>query len=250
MVNDNRQKKIMELIMKKGNLSVQDLADEFQVSDMTIRRELQKLDQNKMFERYHGGVRYVKEVSPEQRETEYTDEKKQIANYCLSLISSKDTIFLDSGTTAHYIAKGLADSLLENVTVITHSLTTAYSLRNANNVSLFMAGGEFRQNSQGFFGSNTKSFLENLYVNKAFIGTSGIIERGYSVFQFADAEIKQTMIDSSEETYIIGDSSKFGKRSMNLFAPLENVDMIVTDHSLSDYWVSFIENKEVNLTRV
>ncbi|MGM7719735.1 DeoR/GlpR family DNA-binding transcription regulator [Metabacillus sp. Hm71] len=250
MSTETRLKKLSELIMKKGSLSVQDLVDEFQVSDMTIRRDLQKLEQSGLFERYHGGIRHVREESPVQRETQSKDEKIKIAKYCLTLISSNDTIFLDSGTTADYIATGLAESLLENVTVITNSLTTAYRLRYAQNISLFMAGGEFRQNSQAFLGSRTKSFLESLYVNKAFIVTSGVTESGFSVYHFSDAEIKETMINCSEETYMIADASKFGKRSMNLFAPLESVDMIVTDNRLSDYWDSVVENKDVKLIKV
>jgi DeoR/GlpR family transcriptional regulator of sugar metabolism len=217
---------------------------------MTIRRDLQKLEQSGMFERYHGGIRHVREESPVQRETQRIDEKKKIAEYCLTLISSNDTIFLDSGTNANYIADALAESLLENVIVITNSLTTAYSLRYAQNISLFMVGGEFRHNSQAFLGSEAKSLLESLYVNKAFIGTSGVTEGGFSVFNFSDAEIKQTMIKSSKESYMIADASKFGIRSMNLFAPLESVDMIVTDNSLSDYWVSVVENKGVKLIKV
>ncbi len=250
MTTDARLKKLSELIMKRGSLSVQDLVDEFQVSDMTIRRDLQKLEQSGMFERFHGGIRHVKEESPVQRESQSIDEKKKIAQYCLTLISSNDTIFLDAGTTAHYIASGLAESLLENVTVITNSLTTAYPLRYAQHISLFMAGGEFRQNSQAFLGSRTKSFLESLYVNKAFIVTSGVTESGFSVFHFSDAEIKDTMIKSSKETYMIADASKFGKRSMNLYAPLESVDMIITDNRLSDYWVSVVEKHAVKLIKV
>ncbi|WP_139891598.1 DeoR/GlpR family DNA-binding transcription regulator [Bacillus sp. D386] len=250
MSAETRLKKLSEFIIKRGSLSVQELVEEFQVSDMTIRRDLQKLEQRGLFERYHGGIRHVREESPVQRETQYVEEKKSIARYCLTLISSNDTIFLDSGTTANYIAVALAESALENVTVITNSLTTAYPLRYAQNISLFMAGGEFRQNSQAFLGNGAKSFLESLYVNKAFIGTSGVVENGYSVFHFSDAEIKQTMIKSSKETYILADTSKFGKRSMNLFAPIESVDMIITDSSLSDYWVTVVENKDVKLIKV
>lgn len=110
-----------------------------------------------------------------------------------------------------------------------------------------MAGGEFRKNSQAFFGSQTISFLKNLYVNKAFIGTSGVVDEGFSVFHFSDAEIKQTMIESSEVSYIVTDASKFGKRSMNLFAPFESIDTIITDNSLSDDWVSLVEDKNVEL---
>ena len=250
MSTETRLRKIAELVVKRGSLSVQDLVDEFQLSDMTIRRDLQKLEQSDMFERYHGGIRHVMDEPPVKRETQSIDEKKRIAEYCLTLISPNDTIILDSGTTSHYIATGLAESLLENVTVITNSITTAYALRYAQNISLFMAGGEFRQNCQAFLGNGTKSFLEGLYVNKAFVATSGVAESGFSVFHFSDAEIKQTMIECSKETYVIGDSSKFGKRSMNLFSPLENVDMIITDNGLSDYWESVVENKGVKLIKV
>ncbi|AGA57352.1 transcriptional regulator of sugar metabolism [Thermobacillus composti KWC4] len=250
MSSEARLKKLSELIMKKGSLSVQDLADEFQVSDMTIRRDLKKLEQSGLFQRYHGGIRYVREELPVQRESQSMEEKKRIAEFCLTLISSNDSIFLDSGTTAHCLAVALAESSLQNVTVITNSLTTAYALRYARNVSLYMAGGEFRINSQAFLGSKSRMFLEGLYVNKAFVGTSGVIESGFSTFSFSDAETKQLMIQSSELSCIMADSSKFGKRSMNLFATIDSVDMVVADNGLSDYWAKIFKDKGVDLRLV
>jgi DeoR/GlpR family transcriptional regulator of sugar metabolism len=246
-MSSERLKKLSELIMKKGSLSVQDLADEFQVSDMTIRRDLKKLEQSGLFQRYHGGIRYVREELPVQREAQSMDEKRRIAAHCLTFISSNDSIFLDSGTTAHCLAVALAESSLENVTVVTNSLTTAYALRYARNVSLYMAGGEFRINSQAFLGTKSRMFLEGIYVNKAFVGTTGVIESGFSTFNFSDAETKQQMIESSELSVIMADSSKFGKRSMNLFASINSPDIVVTDDGVSDYWVSLFTEKGVDL---
>lgn len=252
MSSETRLKQLSELIMKKGSLSVQDLADRFQVSDMTIRRDLKKLEDSGLFQRYHGGIRYVREELPIQRESQHIDEKKKIAEHCFKLISSNDSIFLDSGTTANYLAAALAESTLENVTVITNSLTTAYTLRYSRNITLFMAGGEFRINSQAFLGSKSKSFLEGLYVNKAFIGASGVVADGFSTFHFSDAETKQLMIKSSELTCIMVDSSKFGIRSMNLFAPIDSVNMVVTDDHLSnlDQWIPLFEDHGVQFIRV
>lgn len=247
---DKRLEKASELIKQKGSLSVQELMDYFQVSDMTVRRDLQKLEQTGKFQRFHGGIRYIDEPPLDQREAHQFTEKQRIAQYCLTLIQPRDTIILDSGTTIYQLASALADSQIRDITVITNSLTAAYRLRHVEGITLIMCGGELRRSSQSFVGSTARDFFENIYVNKAFIATGGITEKGFSTANFAEAEIKLCMAKASESTFIVADSSKFGHRSLNLFAPLTSADRIITDTNAPDEWQDILTKHGVELVKV
>jgi DeoR/GlpR family transcriptional regulator of sugar metabolism len=249
MVTEARIGQLIKMVKDKGSMTVQELVDYFHVSDMTIRRDLQKLEQTGDFIRFHGGIRYI-DAPVEMREGFQVSEKQRIAKYCLSLIEPHDTILLDSGTTAYQIAEALAESQIRDVTVITNSLNSAYRLKDVDHIHLLLVGGELRRSSQAFVGTKSRDFFENLYVNKAFISPGGITAKGYTTTAFSDAEVKQCMIQASEITYIIGDSSKFGIRLLNQFAPLETANMIITDSNISEEWIQTIEKAGVRLVMV
>lgn len=249
-MSERRLKQASELIKSKRSLSVQDLMDHFKVSDMTIRRDLLKLEQTGEFRRFHGGVRHVTEAPLDVREGHHGSEKRRIAEYCLSLIQPLDTIILDSSTTTNQIAAALADSEIRDITVITNSLSAAHLLRNMEHITIMMCGGEMRKTSQSFIGSTARSFFENIYVNKAFISTGGITLKGFTTSNYAEAEIKHCMAEASEMTYILADSSKFDQRSLHLFAPLESADMIVTDTNITEEWAQTIEKCGIELVKV
>ncbi len=250
MLTEKRLEKASEFIQQRGTVSVQELMDYFHVSDMTIRRDLQKLEASGKFQRFHGGIRFLDETPLDKRETVQLNEKKQIAQYCLNLLQPKDTIILDSGTTTYQIAIAIAEAQIPEITVITNSLAAAYRLRERENITLFMCGGELRHISQSFVGSVARGFFENIYVNKAFIATGGITEKGFTTSVFAEAEIKQIMGKASAETYIVADSNKFGKRSLNFFAPLSQAKQIITDSGVSDEWYDILRQHGTELVKV
>lgn len=250
MLTEKRLEKASELIRTRGSLSVQELMEYFQVSDMTIRRDLQKLEASGKFQRFHGGIRILDETPLDERETVQLIEKQKIAQYCLNMLQPKDTIILDSGTTTYQIAIAIAESQIPNITVITNSLNAAYRLREQENVTLVMCGGELRHSSQSFVGSKARDFFENIYVNKAFIATGGITEKGFSTTSFAEAEIKQIMAEVSAETYIVADSTKFGNRSLNFFAPLSEANRIITDSGVDNEWFDILKQNGTELIRV
>jgi DeoR family fructose operon transcriptional repressor len=249
-MSERRLKLASELIKKKKSLSVQDLMEHFEVSDMTIRRDLLKLEKTGEFRRFHGGVRYLNETPLDMRESHHGLEKRRIADYCLTLIQPFDTIILDSSTTTYQIAAAMADSQIRDITVITNSLNAAYQLRNMEHITLMMCGGEMRKTSKSFIGSISREFFKNINVNKAFISTGGITLKGFTTHNYAEAEIKHCMTQASEMTYILADSSKFDQRSLHLFAPLESANRIVTDNNLSDEWVQKIEKCGIELIKV
>lgn len=250
MNSTNRLKEASELIKQKGFVSVQELMDYFKVSDMTIRRDLQKLEESKEFQRFHGGIRYLDELPIDKRMKKHALEKKSIATYCLSLINSGDTIILDSGTTTYQIAGLLAKSDIKNITVLTNSLNIAFRLRNADGVALLLSGGELRRSSQSFVGNLTRNFFENMFVDKAFISTGGIVNKGFSTTSMAEAEIKRLIHSCSQSYYIVTDSTKFGNQSLNLFGTLSFADKIITDNKVPKEWEDILLNEGVKLVKV
>lgn len=249
-MSEKRLDRLSELIKQQGSMSVQELMDYFQVSDMTIRRDLQKLEQTGKFQRFHGGIRFVDETHLDKREACQQEEKMRIARYCLTQLQPRDTIILDSGTTTIQIATAIAESDIRDITVITNSLAAAHRLRNAEHISLIVSGGELRHSSQSFVGSTCRSFFENIYVNKAFIATGGITEKGFSTANFAEAEIKLCMAKASARTYFVADSTKFGQRSLNFFAPLEAADVLVTDDGVPEEWDALCAQHQIELVKV
>ncbi|MHB1629859.1 MAG: DeoR/GlpR family DNA-binding transcription regulator, partial [Bacilli bacterium] len=131
MFTSSRLQRMSEWIQARRNVSVQELIEHFQVSDMTIRRDLQKLEEHNLgFKRIHGGVIWTEVDIPIMlRENDHTAEKQRIAAYCQSIIQQGDTIILDSGTTTYEIAATLAESNMRNITVITYALNVAHRLR-------------------------------------------------------------------------------------------------------------------------
>ena len=253
MFTSNRLQRMSEWIQARRNVTVQELVEQFQVSDMTIRRDLQKLEENNLgFKRIHGGVIWSEvDIPYVLRENEHIVEKQRIAAYCRSIIQAGDTIILDSGTTTYEIAVVLADSNIRDITVITYALNVAHRLRNVDHISLMMPGGEFRKGTQSFVGSTARRFFEAVYANKVFISTSGItLDVGFTNTTFAEVEIKQVLSRASEAVYYVTDSSKFGQRSPYIFAPLSNNTKIITDKDLDDDWTRKLEERRVELVKV
>lgn len=250
MNSDKRLDKLSDLIKQRGSMSVQELINHFDVSDMTIRRDLQKLEQSGKYQRFHGGIRFLDETPLDNREACQFEEKQRIAQFCLTQIQPRDTIILDAGTTTVQIAVALAESEIRDITIITNSLAVAHRLRIKEHITLILCGGELRQSSQSFVGSTSRTFFEGIYVNKAFIATGGITEKGYTTANFAEAEIKQCMSNASAYTYIVADSTKFGSRSLNFFAPMDAANMIVTDSSIPKEWELYCKQQGIKLTIV
>lgn len=250
MSNNQRLKELSELIKQKGSLTVKEVMEHFQVSDMTVRRDLKKLENEGFFERFHGGIRYLGEEPLEKRELQQINEKRELAKYCISIIEPDDTVILDAGSTTYQIAVALAESNKTNITVITNSLKIAYRLQKIEGITLIMCGGELRQPSGAFIGSVARKFFENIFAKKAFISTGGITNNGFSTINLSEAEIKQTMTYSSESTFIVADHTKFGYQSLYVFAPLESAQSIISTKSIPENWKNIIQKRNINLKLV
>lgn len=236
MFAEERQEKIAELLKEKSSIKVNELSNIFNVSESTIRRDLQEMEAKGLLTRTHGGAVEVKktnfEPTFEEKEDKKHDEKSDIGKLAASLIEDGDTIILDSGTTTLEIAKHIN---AKNITIITNSIDIASELSNKEDVELIVTGGTLRKVTRAMVGYLTESSLRNFRVDKAFIGSNGIsLEEGITTPNFTEAQSKKAMINVANKVFIAADSSKFNNVSFSVISPIRAVTAIITSSDLDE----------------
>lgn len=234
MLADERRQRILKLIETQGSVSVDKLAQRFDVSEMTIRRDLRILQKNGFLKRVHGGATSNRGRSYEPpfllRAREHMQAKAQIGRYAAQMISDGDSVALDVGTTTLDIARHLKDK--QNLTVITPSLHIANVLAGHPGIRLILPGGVLRPDELSLVGRLAERALENFYVDKLFLGMGGVdLDAGLTEFNIEDAQVKQALIQRAKECILVADGSKFGSIAFAAVAPLSAVHKIVTDDS-------------------
>jgi DeoR/GlpR family transcriptional regulator of sugar metabolism len=243
MLAEERRSKIQEILIYKNSVSIAELVEQFGTSEMTIRRDLDELEARGVCQRIHGGamslrvMEYRSSVYPPfaLREQAQAAEKIAIAHAAASLIKPGDTIAIDSGTTAAYLAFVLRD--FNAITVISNSLQVLAQLYDVTGIHLVSPGGTLSlegMNAGGgdlsFVGPVANTTLCSFRPNLAFISASGIsITDGLSNVGLFQAEIKRTLIDISERAILIADHTKFGQASGVIVSSLERLDRVITD---------------------
>ncbi|MBC2579437.1 DeoR/GlpR transcriptional regulator [Clostridium sp. DJ247] len=249
MFSEERQQKISELLKEKSSLKVSALAEIFNISESTIRRDLQEMEQKGLLTRTHGGAVSVQgtsfEPSFKQKEIEEHEQKVAIAKIATSMIKDGDTIILDSGTTTLEIAKHIQ---VNQVTVITNSIDIAAVLSNNDKVDLIVTGGSMRTTTRAMVGHITENTLKNFRVDKAFIGANGVsIEEGITTPNFTEAQTKRAMMNVANKVIIVADNSKFNKVCFSVISPIRVVSSIITSEELDKEILKDFENAGVEI---
>jgi len=227
-----RRDAILKEVGVRGECGVDDLADMFSVSTMTIRRDLQELAGAGRVVRTHGGAAPASRVSFEfrflERARQLRGEKQAIADKALEHVEDGMSIMLDSGTTTLAIARKLR--LKRDLTVITTSLPIASELFGFDNVRLLLLGGFLQHDSPDLSGALTESNLESLHADIAFVGADGIDAKG-NVYnrQPALGRMIGKMADASQHVYAVADHSKLDGRALVRFGNLKDYTALITD---------------------
>ena len=232
----DRHRKIIEIVMEKGSLSIPDICQRFGISEMTARRDLNELDRQGMLRRVHGGAvaglgRSYEPPFP-TRASKNQPSKTAIGLKASDLIYDGDSIALDVGTTTLEIVPGLVGK--RNLTIITSCLQIANlvvdKLSLEIDARLILTGGIVRPRELSMVGTIPERVYSDFHVDKAFIGTGGVsLEDGLTEYNIEDAQIKQMLLRSAREKIVVADGSKFGVTTFSTVAPLTAVDKIVTD---------------------
>lgn len=231
MLAEQRQREILSRLADNGSVSVGELARVFPVSEETIRRDLSKLQDQRLLRRTHGGAVAIdgdaEELPFDVRQTTRQVAKRAIAAEALRHIEPADVIALDASSTSHQLACALPDMEL---TVITNSVTIAAELFPRRNVQVFVTGGRLDRDGYCYVGPLAEQVLQQLSFAKLFFSCKGVdLTRGLSEASDDHARIKRSMLGLAEHRYLLADASKFGVRSLVCFAEPDDVEMIITD---------------------
>jgi DeoR family transcriptional regulator, fructose operon transcriptional repressor len=253
MLLKERQQKIVELINERKSVRVTELSKLFSVTEETIRRDLEKLEQEKLLTRSHGGAVSLKqnddfELPYPEREIMNVKEKKEIANEAVKQVVQGDKIILDASTTAWYMAKELPNMPL---TVLTNSIKVAMQLSMKREIRVISVGGILLPKSLSYVGPLAETALDSYYVDKAFISCKGLhFERGISEPDEQQARVKKKMMDISDRVYIMIDNSKFGVQAFSRVGGIELIDYLITDSNLDPETLKLIRDHALNLIKV
>src|SRR5688572_13121885 len=250
MLATHRRDKILALLQEDGSAKVLDLAKLFKVTEVTIRQDLEKLEKEGLVVREHGGA-FMKDVPSQVKgftltHQENLDKKELIAKKCLEFIESGDTIILDSGSTTTEIAKKLRG--MRQLTVITNALNIALMLGAEPGIEVIVTGGEFKPPTLSLTGQKAADFFKGLHVQKLFLATAGIsLKSGLTYPSISDIVVKKAMIDAAETTYLVADSSKFGKSAFASLGALSLINYIITDDNIEDRDRKLFKENEIEL---
>jgi DeoR/GlpR family transcriptional regulator of sugar metabolism len=236
ILQTSRQRRIEQFLESRGACSVEDLARELDVSDMTIRRDLRRLAEAGRLVRTHGGAAPAAQVMFEfqflRRIRQHKREKEQIGAAAARLVAPGQSVLLDSGTTTLALARRLCNH--PGLAVITTSLPIAAALQHAAGVQTLLLGGFVRRDTPDLGGPMTESNLENLRADLAYVGADGIDLDG-SVYNgsIETARMLSKMISCAAAAYVVADSSKIGRTALMKYADLRALKGLITDSSVS-----------------
>jgi DeoR/GlpR family transcriptional regulator of sugar metabolism len=233
---EERRRQILNVLQETGALNVSQLADQFSVSVVTIRKDLDDLESEDLLQRTFGGAVFSHRSrfnrSFLERAREHHREKCAIAAAAYSYIKDGDTIMLDAGTTTLALAEYLKIHI-KSAFIITCSVPAALELSSAG-YDILLLGGTVRNKSLALLGRDTLTIIERYRADKAFLGSTGFTaDMGHATPNPDDAQIKEALMRAANESYVLVDSSKYGHRCLTSFARLRDVDLTITDNNLS-----------------
>lgn len=251
MFAEERQSKIVQMVENGRSVKVLELAERFEVSESTIRRDLQELEEKNLLKRTHGGAVGVQRKSYEQSFQEKKEahfiEKERIGELAASLLEDGDSVILDTGTTTLEIAKRIHHKKL---TVITNGLDIAEELSGIEGIELILTGGVLRGNTRAMVGTLAENMLRGFKADMAFIGANGItLEEGITTPNFVEAMTKKSMVSSATRVYAVLDTSKFQQVSLAVIAPLKEITAVITAGDLEEELAALYESQGIEIRR-
>ena len=235
MMAEERRMQILQILRSEGRAKVNELVHRFNTSAVTIRSDLNELDQRGLVQRSHGGAviqdTVFRESPVHERIKSQSKEKQRIGAMAATLIREGETIILDSGTTTLEVARHLKN--IPHLQVITNGVNIASELLGSRNTQIIMMGGTVRNDSASIVGRATEDMLEQFSADKLFLCGAGCDpDFGVSGTNLEETMANRAMLRAAREIIVVADASKFGKRSMSLIASFSEVDLVISDVSL------------------
>lgn len=235
MAHNPRQETILNLIHNYRQISVAELTERLGVSQVTIRKDLTRLEEMGLIIRSHGGAALAQTVGNlppvSSRRKVFQEEKDRITARAAELIREDDSICIDAGATTLMLAEKIAN---RPVRVVSNSLEILNILSGSRDVTLTAIGGNFRSGAMSFIGPLAEDMVNQLQFDITFIGATGMTEEGDFLTQNAiEGRLKRAMLSAARRRVVLADSSKFEARAFSKFARADLVDILITDKGFS-----------------
>lgn len=240
MLAIERRNAILEKLQAERRVVVSELSQIYKVSEETIRRDLEKLENDGFVIKSYGGAVINENANVDLpfniRKKRNVISKQKIAEVISSRIKDGTSIMLDASSTAVYIAKALKER--KNLTLITNSIEILIEMFDTPNVSVLSTGGAMREGSFALVGPQTDKMLKSYHVDVAIVSAKGFdLETGMTDTEELHANNKKTMLHAGREKVLAVDSSKFGKTAFTEIGTLEDISMVVTDAKPDEVWL-------------
>jgi len=248
MLAEERRSRLLELIRTERFASLPELVERLQVSESTVRRDLDRLEREGITRRIHGGVLYSggspKLPHFDVRQPAQWAQKKAIAGRCVGLIEDGETVLLDGGSTTYEVARLLVGRSLH---VVTNSLPVANLFAADTRSDLVMIGGNVCPRTGVTQGPYADKMLALVRVRKTILSVAGINEEGFFNNNLLLAETERVMMQAGDDVIIVADSTKFGHQSLTHVCPLSAIDYLVVDAGVSEAWRARVSAAGVHL---
>jgi DeoR family transcriptional regulator, fructose operon transcriptional repressor len=248
MLAEQRRNRLLELVRAGRFASLPELAETLEVSESTVRRDVEYLESQGCARRIHGGVLYTGK-SPmlphfEARQNIQWEQKKAIAAQAVELVEDGDAILLDGGSTTYEVARLLVGRPIH---VVTTSLPVANLFASDTNSDLVLVGGNICPRTGVARGPYAVEMLSKIRVRKTILSVAGINDKGFYNNNLLIVEAEKQMMQAADEVIVVADSSKFGRQSLTHLCPLAEVDHIVVDDGVYPEWREKIKAAKVKL---
>ena len=250
MLPIERRGEILQKLMMDGKVVVNELAEKYEVTEETIRRDLEKLESDGYAKKTYGGAvrneNMTSELPYTVRKQTNVNGKKYIAEIIGSLISDGDSLLLDSSTTALFTVKSIFSK--HNLTLVTNSVEILLDLPQGHDWNIVSTGGMYRSESMSFFGTAAEEVVEKYYADYAIFSCKGFdLEKGMTDGRETFANLKKVFIKSAKKVILAVDHTKFDKVSFVRLGDLEGIDIVVTDIEPDETWKKLFEEKGIEL---
>lgn len=252
MLSYERRQTIIELLRRQPGLRVPEIARVLDISEGTVRNDLNALQEEGRLTRFHGGAvlieqQYFSNTSFASQHQEHSAEKQSIARIVSELVQDGDSILLDASSTIYYLALALAPR--QRLRVVTNGLDVARLLSKNPTNTVILIGGILNQDGSSVTGLFSEQIIQELHIQKAFVSASGFsVGRGLTEVHLEEAQLKRKAIDSTQQVYALVDSSKLGKEDLTPFARPDQICCLYTDAGIPQAWKERIKQAGIMLS--
>lgn len=240
MTTYERRQSLLDLLKKQPGIRVPEIAQALEISNGTVRNDLNALEEEGLLTRVHGGAvlnasQDMSQLTFSVRHQENAGKKSCIGKFAAAKIEDGDSILLDASSTAYYLALNLKER--NHLRVVTNGLKVAGLLAQNPTNSVILIGGVVNQVGSSLTGLLSEQIIAELHVQKAFVSCSGFsVERGMTEVHLEEAQLKRKAMESSEQIFALVDSSKMGQEDFTPFARPAQITHLFTDSGINDEW--------------